>query len=455
MKLSFHGAAREVTGSCLLLEATDANGKLHRMLIDCGMFQGEHFAEESNREPFAFNAAELDAVFVTHPHVDHTGRLPHLLHQGYDGPITMTEPCLGLSRVVLEDAYHIMEENARRSNEIKLYEREDLDRLFEHAHGVSYHQEITVAPGITVMFHDAGHVLGSSFISVEAEGKRIVFSGDIGNDDVPILPDTETISKADYVVCESTYGHRVHEGRPERTAKLKENILRTIQSGGVLMIPSFSIERTQELLYELNQILLHELNTAVPIFLDSPMAIRATELYRHYDDYLQFDAPILSDPDRDFFSFPNLRETLTVDESKVINDAKPPKVIIAGSGMMSGGRIMHHLIRYLPDPHSTLLIIGYQAHGTLGRRLYEGAKRVHIYGVEVRVEAHVAAIGAFSAHGDMNKLTRWLHPEDGVMPKKIFLVHGDPEAKEVFATHLRHELRTEVVIPEFQSVHEL
>lgn len=455
MFLSFHGAAQEVTGSCFLLKANDGTGKEHRLLIDCGMFQGERLCGSKNFQPFGFDPSSVEAVFVTHPHADHTGRLPKLIKEGFKGTITMTEPCLALTRIVLEDAHHIMTENAKRCADPVLYGHEDLDTLIARCKSVAYHEQLTVAPGITVMFHDAGHVLGSAFISIEAEGKRLIFSGDIGNDNVPILPKTEAISTADVVVCESTYGHRVHEPHAERSIKLREAIEYTIQNKGVLMIPSFSIERTQELLYELDQLLQKTLKTNIPIFLDSPLAIHATEIYREFKAYLRFDAPLLDQPDRDFFSFPNLRETLTTEESKAINDVKAPKVIIAGSGMMSGGRIMHHLMRYLKDKNSTLLIIGYQADGTLGRRIYEGAKKVTIYGETVPVNAHVSAIGAFSAHGDMNKLTRWLHPTDGAIPEKIFLVHGDPQTKEVFATHLRHELRTDVVIPEFQSVHEM
>lgn len=453
MRISFHGAVQEVTGSCFLLAAQDANGTERRLLIDCGMFQGERMCGDQNMVPFGFDPRSIDAVFVTHPHADHTGRLPKLIKEGYAGPITMTLPCKALTKVVLEDAFHIMTENAEKCGDEVLYGREDLDVLDAHTTGVGYHEQIDVAPGITVMFHDAGHVLGSAFISVEAEGKRVIFSGDIGNEHVPILPDTEPISRADVVVCESTYGHRVHEPPTERARLLREAVEETVRAGGVLLIPSFSIERTQELLYELD-LMLRTYPTNIPMFLDSPMAIRATEIYRHFKEYLRFDAPILSEPDRDFFSFPNLRETMTVDESKAINDVRAPKVIIAGSGMMSGGRIMHHLLRYLPDPKSRVLIIGYQAFGTLGRKIYEGAKKVRIFGQDVEVRAGVSAIGAFSAHGDQNKLTRWLQPEEGGVPKKIFLVHGDEDAKEVFATHLRHALRTEVVIPEFQSSHE-
>lgn len=448
MKVSFFGAAREVTGSCYLLEATDADGVARKILIDCGMFQGEKFSEEKNHEPFLFDPKSLDAVFVTHAHLDHTGRLPKLRSEGYEGEFIMTAPTCALTYIVLEDAFHIMTENAKRMDEKVLYGREDVDRVHKYCNGIGYHQQFEVAPGITAMFHDAGHVLGSAYLSLDAEGKRIVFSGDIGNDDVPILAETEAISRADAVVCESTYGHRLHESISERGRLLHQYLSQTIDGQGTLLIPSFSIERTQELLYELNQILLHDLKTDLPIFLDSPMAIRATELYRHFKTYLQFEAPILSDPDRDFFSFPNLRETVGVDDSKFINLVPSPKVVIAGSGMMTGGRVMHHLMRVLPDKNSMVLIIGYQARGSLGRAIYEGAKKVRVYGQELKVRAKIEAIGAFSAHGDQAKLTRWLKPEEGEV-SRIFLVHGDPDAQDVFATHVRHELKAEVVVPEF------
>ncbi|MBI2551589.1 MBL fold metallo-hydrolase [Candidatus Uhrbacteria bacterium] len=446
MKLTFHGAAGEVTGSCTHVEVKDSGGKIHNILIDCGMFQGERMCGTKNMVEFGFDPKTIEAIFVTHPHADHTGRLPKIVNMGFAGPVYMTLPACALTSVVLEDARHIMEENTKRCGDPQLYTAQDVEKVATMCKGINYHQEIMMAPGIRLMFHDAGHVLGSAYISIEAEGKKIIFSGDVGNDDVPILPDTEPISRADVVVCESTYGNREHEPMAMRRQKLKETIMRTMNGKGMLLIPAFSIERTQELLYELNQILLHEVKTNTPIFLDSPMSIRATEIYRHFKQYLRFDAPIFSDPDRDFFSFPNLRETLTVDESKVINETKNPKIVIAGSGMMTGGRVMHHLTRCLPDAKSELLIIGYQARGTVGRKLYEGAKEVTIYGQKIAVKARVSAIGSFSAHGDKNKLTRWLQPENGKNPTKIFLNHGDPDAAESFATHLRHTLRTEVEV---------
>lgn len=450
MKISFHGAAREVTGSCTLLETGS-----HRLLFDCGMFQSWKYADERNQEDFGFDASSIDAVFITHAHADHTGRLPKLINAGFTGKIYMTPPTRPLTRLILEDSFHIMRENHKRNGDPMLYTEDDLDQVLRQTVAKNYHELIEPFTGVSVMFHDAGHILGSAYITVEVEGKRIVFSGDLGNPATPILPDPERISSADCIICESTYGDRIHESVAERETKLKDALLGTLKRKGVLMIPAFSVERTQELLFTLDQILLHEVATNIPIYLDSPLAIKATAVYRNYQHYLLFDAPILKEPDRDFFTFPNLRETLTTEESKYINTVSGPKIIIAGSGMMSGGRIMHHLKNYLPDAKNHLLIIGYQVSGTLGRKLYDGTDQVRIYGDDVAANAKVSAIGAFSAHSDQRQLTHWLQPEDGQLPKKIFLNHGDEEAKQVFATHLRRELGTEVVVPEFQSEYEV
>lgn len=450
MRLSFHGAVREVTGSCHLVE-TDAG----RILLDCGMYQSWKYADERNQAPFGFDPTSIDAVFISHAHADHTGRLPKLIHDGFRGPIYMTPPTRPLARLIFEDSYHIMKENHKRDGDPMLYDEDDIDLVLKQTRPANYHELVEPLPGVSVMNHDAGHILGSAYISLEEHGKRLVFSGDLGNNETPILPDHERISSADYILTESTYGHRIHETATARRDVLRKAVEEIIRRKGVLMIPAFSIERTQELLFELDQILLHEISTDIPIFLDSPLAIKATAVYRNYQHYLLFDTSILHEPDRDFFTFPNLRETLTTEESKAILDVPPPKIIIAGSGMMSGGRIMHHLKNYLPGSQNQLLIIGYQAGGTLGRKLYEGGKQVRIYGDDVMVQAGVSAMGSFSAHADQDQLTKWLQPENGKKPEKIFLVHGDEEAKEVFATHLRHNLGPEVLVPEFGSVYDL
>ena len=348
ISLSFHGAVRGVTGSCNSLEV---DGK--KILIDCGMFQGTK--TEWNEDDFGFDPKEVEAVLITHPHIDHVGRLPKLVAEGFSGKIYMPAACRPLSRLVLEDSAHILSEEAAKFDSEPMFTAENVAGVFDLAENLGYHELFEPVPGVKAMFHDAGHVLGSSFISIEVNGKTLVFSGDIGNDQVPILPDTEKIHEANVVVCESTYGDRLHEGREYRRDELKRYLEETISKKGVLLIPAFSIERTQEILYELNHILLNDLKTNVPIYLDSPMAIKATQTYRDFKQYLRFDDPVLSDPDRDFFSFPNLSETLRVDDSKAINDIPAPKVIIAGSGMVTGGRVLTYLKQLIDNPTTTVL----------------------------------------------------------------------------------------------------
>ncbi len=471
MKLSFHGGVRGVTGSCFLLEVS--SGKL---LIDCGMFQGERMVAQENLEEVGFNADDIDAGVITHAHYDHTGRYPLIVKQGFRGPIYTTPPTKALASIVLEDAQHVMSENARRNGDAVLFSPADVKLMESLMKGVNYHTQFEILPGVHAMFHDAGHILGSAYVtidvlasecpSISTEGRnlsenrslagardgyvRFLFSGDIGNEDVPILPDTDPIDHANIVVCETTYGNRDHEPVPNRNKELVQMVSSIINRGGTLLIPAFSIERTQELLYELDQLTDEKILPQVPIYLDSPLAIRATEIYRHFKHYLRFDRPIGTSPDKDFFSFPRLNETLPMDASKKINADHGPKIIIAGSGMMTGGRILHHLKRYLPDEKSGVLIIGYQAEGTLGRQIKDGATKVTIHEKPYEVKATVKAIGSFSAHGDRNKLRRWLKPKNGNVDK-IFLVHGDPEVKPQFKTFLAEESEAEIIIPQYSQ----
>jgi len=453
MRLTFFGAVESVTGSCFLLETP--NGKL---LIDCGMHQGERMCSKVNLEPFGFQPEHIDAVVVTHAHFDHTGRLPDLVRQGYTGKIFMTPPTKGLMELILEDSVHIMAENSKKCGDPVMYEKGDVHAMLGQTVTVPYHHVITPFDGVTIEFFDAGHILGSSFVRVVAqdgaETKTIIFSGDVGNDDVPILPNTEDRPAADYVVCESTYGAKDHEKAAVREPMLAAFVKKIIDRGGTLIIPAFSIERTQELLFALDQLLQRGEIPPIPMYLDSPLAIRATELYRFFSTSLSFTHPAAPGKDGDWFRFPSLTETLSVDASKTINDDNRPKVIIAGNGMMTGGRVLHHLARYIDDAKSGLLIVGYQADHTLGRKIQNGATEVSLYGEKHGVRAELLTIDAFSAHGDQKKLTTFVRGS-GALPKTVFLVHGEGAIKEAFATHLRAAVGVDVQIPHVMQTYEL
>lgn len=453
MRLTFHGGVEDVTGSCFLLETTA--GKL---LVDCGMHQGERMCSKKNLEPFGFTPAHVAAVVVTHAHFDHTGRLPDLVKQGFGGKIFMTPPTKALTQIVLEDSVRVMADNAKRCGDPVPYEAQDVDVMLERVVGIPYHHAETVFPGVTVEFFDAGHILGSSFVRVVAcdgdETRTFIFSGDVGNDDVPILPNTEERPVADVVVCESTYGGGEHEPTSMREAKLAEFVKKIIGRGGTVLLPAFSVERTQEILFALDQLLQRGEIPDVPMYLDSPLAIKATTLYRHFSEYLSFTHPAAPGKDGDWFRFPTLIETPTMDQSKMINDDKRPKVIIAGNGMMTGGRIMHHLARYVDDERTGILIVGYQARYTLGKTIQGGAQEITIFGEKHQVRATVETIDAFSAHGDQKKLTKFLRG-NGTLPSTIFLVHGEQETKEKFAAHLQSVMSATVEIPHVEQTYEI
>jgi metallo-beta-lactamase family protein len=456
MRISFCGAASEVTGSCNLLET---NGQ--KILVDCGMFQGSEFNEAKNNDSFPFQSAELNAVIITHAHLDHVGRLPLLVKRGFGGHIYATPATIDLAKCVLEDACHVMAENNRRHGSPVLYNLQDVDITMERFKKVDYHEKILLtspspSPSqgeekFIFEFYDAGHIFGSAFVVIEAEGKRVVFSGDIGNLEMPILKETEILPKKDIdvLICESTYGGRLHEHFSRRGEIIENMVAHAVERGGVLMIPIFALERTQELIYILNDLVdrQHRL-PRVPIFLDSPLAINATEVYRHYPQYYDEEAKKFYEAGDDLFDFPGLTMCNLREESKRINHTPNPKIIIAGAGMMNGGRILHHAIRYLPNPNSTLLFIGYQAGNTLGRRILEGESPVQIMGEEIRVRARVQAIGALSAHGDQNKLVSWI----GQSPKKVYLNHGEPEQANALAVRLKKENSIEAIVVEKEMV---
>jgi len=451
MQITFAGAAQEVTGSCHLLE-TDK----YKILVDCGMFQGGKFNEGKNHDDFPFNPQEVDVLLVTHAHLDHIGRIPKLIKEGFTGKIYMTKATIDFAKLIWADGWHIMKENERRFKTPILFDESDIALAVDQCVGIDYGEETEVLSGVKAVWKDAGHIYGAAFIEVSVAGKKIAFSGDIGNEDVPILKDTEKLSKdIDVLLCESTYGDRIHEDIDTRRSVILDLIKKGAERGGAIMVPSFSLERTQEFLYELNLLAEHDKKLPqIPVFLDSPLAIDATKVYKKYPEYYDEEAMRLHLTGDDFLDFPGLEQTYNTNQSKQINHVPKPFMVMAGAGMMNGGRIVHHLRHHLPDPASTLLIVGYQAHGTLGRRLYEGAKKVKIFGKQVKVNATVKAIGALSAHGDQPKLLSWIASGGGV-PKQVFCVHGEEHAATELAHRMRDKYKIEAQVPELNEVIEI
>lgn len=449
MKLTFLGAAREVTGSCYLIETART-----RVLVDCGMFQGCEFCDARNYEEIFTNGSTIDAVFITHAHLDHTGRLPRLINGGFKGKIYGTAPTLDLMKIVLEDAYRIMEENHRRNARPMLYTEQDVVQVMKRSVPCEYSHSVRVGD-LLVRFREAGHIFGSSFIEVrEQGGAKVAFSGDLGHANVPILRATAQLSAMDAVVMESTYGGRVHEDESSRRDLLKEVILRTIEQEGTLLIPAFAIERTQQLLYELNALVEENHLPKIDIYLDSPMAIRATRVIRSYPEYYDPEALRKVTNGDDLFDFPGLHLCETRDLSKQINFVPPPKIVISGAGMMNGGRILHHLVRYLGNPKNTVLIIGYQAEGTLGRKIYSGAKTVDVLGERIEVRATVKSIGAYSAHADQPTLLNWIRSA-AAPPKYVFCTHGEEGTAVGLAERITNELGIQAHAPRLMETVEL
>lgn len=449
MQITFIGAAHEVTGSCSLVQTDNA-----KLLVDCGMFQGSDFNEGKNLDPLPFNPAELNAVFVTHAHLDHVGRLPLLVKGGFTGHFYATPPTMELAKLILEDALSIMTYDNKKFGRPILYSESDIAAVMSQFKTVEYGETVTIPPSngekaydALVTFHDAGHIFGSAFIEIAADGKKIVFSGDVGNEHVPILKDTEMLpDHIDAMVCESTYGDRKHESTEQRQEIIERMVAEAIGRGGVLLIPSFSLERTQELIYELNDLIDRKKKLPrVPIYLDSPLAIGALRVYRKYPEYYDEKALKLYNDGDDLFEFPGLTMCETREESKKINATPGSKIIIAGAGMMNGGRVVHHALRYLSDERNTLLIIGYQSKGTLGREILDGKSPVNVLGEMVQVRCQVKSIGALSAHGDQDKLLNWIG--GGKMtPKKVYLNHGDPASSDVLAKRIIDELGVKATV---------
>lgn len=435
MKITFHGGSREVTGACYLLE-TGAT----KLLIDCGLFQGAKAFEELNFKDFAFAPAEIDALFVTHGHLDHVGRIPKLVREGFKGKIYSTASTRDLARLILEDAFSLASREEKA-----LYEMADLERTFAQWHTFPYGESGRVGDAEFTL-HNAGHILGSSFIEIKSQGKKILFTGDLGNIPSVLLRPPASVRGVDYLIIESTYGMRAHEPESERTLKLERAVEDAASRRGTLLIPAFATERTQDILHLLNEMVHLKRIPDVPVFVDAPLAIRITEVFeKHYEEYREEIRELLRQHPH-LFRFKRLRMTQSVEESKAINYVVPPKVIIAGSGMMNGGRILHHARRYLQDAKSILLITGYQAGGSLGRRLIDGETQVKIFGEDVYVEAEIRKINGFSAHADNPQLFSFVQDMHEDLTK-VFVVQGEEAQALHFMNEIRDRLGIDAVAP--------
>jgi metallo-beta-lactamase family protein len=498
ISLQFLGAVGTVTGSQFLVSAGE-----RRVLVDCGMFQGSPHEVMRNRMAFPYDPSTVEALLVTHAHLDHCGRIPALVKAGFHGPIRATAGTLDLAEIVLRDAAKLQQEAENRwrrkhpdeaaahdaeleseeaaveagprmperlrearpegmtMHRAALYTMDDVDATVRQFQPIDYDQALEVAPGFTATFRDAGHILGSAIIELTvrdgAAQTTIVFSGDLGRCDTPILRDPTPISHADFVLVESTYGNREHAPHEQAVEALATAIAEVSGDRGVLLVPAFAIGRTQELVWVLDELVRDGRIPRLPLYLDSPMASRASEVYaRHPEDFDEETGALLHSGDSPLV-YPGETYTNDVEASKGIRNQPRPLMLVASSGMLTGGRIMHHLKDFLPDPACTLLFIGYQGEGTLGRHLQSGGTTARIDGVEYPVRCRIRSISGFSAHADEHELDDWLGNfaraggPDGAdgRPKRVFVVHGDPDAAEAFATRIRDELHLEPHLPAY------
>lgn len=473
MKITFLGATKIVTGSNFLVEAA---GK--KFLVDCGLYQGKAELEEQNYREFDYNPAEIDFMLLTHAHIDHSGRIPKLYNDGFKCPIYAHKATCDLCQIMLPDSGHIQEMEAEWKNKKRirkgqptrgsLYTAEDALKCMEIFVPVKYDEIIQVSENIYVRFNDAGHMLGSSTIEIWAkeDGKetKAVFSGDLGNNDIPLLSEPTMIDNCDYLVMESTYGSRLHIRNDQKAELFLKIVSETIDNGGTVVIPSFAVGRTQEILYEINKIkenrhdeeFLREYRTLmkVPVYVDSPLAISATQVFKENMDLFEDEVKEEMERGNNPLEFPGLKFTQTADESKALNESDEPSIIISASGMCDVGRIKHHLKHNIWNPKSTILFVGYQAPGTLGYEIVNGAKKVTIFGEEFAVNARIEYIEGYSGHADQEGLMNFVYSFYN-KPKHIFLVHGEEESQEVLRNKILENTGIGVTIPEYGETYQL
>ena len=446
--IQFFGGARHVTGANYLVTI---NGK--KLLVDCGMFQGCHDCEGRNFNDFLYDLADIDALFVTHAHIDHTGRIPKLVKNGFRGKIFSTAPTKDFAEVLLRDSMHILEDEAKKRDRSMLFTEDDLQRALARWEVIPYKTPVDFGSGMSVQLYNAGHVLGSAMVEIRypenGKEKITLFSGDLGNMPTAFVPSPEPILRADNVIIESAYGNRLHKDPAGRALLVERAVEDVTTRGGVLMIPAFAMERTQELIFELNEMVEHKRVPRIPVFVDSPLAQRITEVFKTYRGHYK---DLLHDKGDNEFSFPGLRFTESAEDSKAINDVKSPKVVIAGSGMSNAGRILHHERRYLSDPNSILLITGYQVAGSLGRRLLDGEKQVKMFGEMIDVQCEVRQIQGYSAHADQQQLFDFVARHEKRV-ERVFAVQGEEQAALNLVQLIRDRLGIDAKAPMFQDTY--
>ena len=462
MHIEFYGATSGVTGSCHILRA---NGET--ILLDCGLIQGRREEIEKNRQPFPFAPQEISAVVLSHGHIDHSGRIPLLVKQGYQGPIYMQNATADLCDILLQDSAYLQEKDAQYENKWRtrkkkpliepLYTVDDARNALANVIGLRYREKKEILPGIQIRYQDAGHILGSCNVEVwlneNGVQRKVVFSGDLGQYDTPILNDPSVIEEADHVIVESTYGNRLHRDRQATIDEIGDIISEAAHNKGNLLIPAFAIGRTQELLYYLGRHYDEWDLDRWHVFLDSPMAIRASKVYWDYPHLYDEEATKLRSQVNEMPHLKNLRLTPTPQESMAINQIKSGAIIISASGMLTGGRIVHHLKNNVSRRGAHIMIVGYQADGTLGRKLVDGAPTVRIHGKEYKVKAHVHTVGGLSAHADADDLMRWIR--NFRSNPQVYVVHGESEAKRAFRDRLETELHLQAIVPQPGDILEL
>lgn len=451
LSITFARGARRVTGSNFLFEAKRGNN-VTRILIDCGLSQGEYFSEDTNSEAFSYDPASINAVFFTHAHADHIGLFPRLVKEGFTGKAYAVEATKALIPVMLEDSVHLMADEARRAGREPLYVAEDVARAAVLIQSVRYHDRIEVVPDVSVTFYNAGHILGSALLAIDAYGKRTVFTGDLGRVPSILVPDREVPENVDYLVTESVYGNRAHGSIEESEALLLSAAKEAAVRGGTLLIPSFSLERTQIILSLLDRAMSDGRIPQIKTFMDSPLAAEVTRIYRAHPEYLREDIRKRLAGGDDPFAFPSLTVTERNQESHAIDSFKGAKIILAGAGMSHGGRIRRHEARYLSDKNTTILFVGYQVPGSLGRRIMDGGKKVQIDGENVTVRAKVLKAGGFSAHADRDDLFSFA---EETAPKRAFVVLGETEAASFLAQRISGFLGIPVDVPREGEKYEL